>query len=196
MRYIVLKADKAGESHFEHANLELNEADYRPPAPLLFVSHAYQAGWPSIYKTAFWLVRRIHSSAQASISYLFERTPRSDDQRRRKAEIRSGRQRVDGGCLRKRSSHAGSRCRRVRCRDHSNFCQQIIGQSWVALGAVYLQGTFDLAVNLKNGQARSTSRCGGPPADLSSNETKTCQWPYSDERLGTAEKWAPGCSNR
>ena len=43
MRYIVLKADNAGESHFEHANLELNEADYRPPAPLLFVSHAYQA---------------------------------------------------------------------------------------------------------------------------------------------------------
>jgi hypothetical protein len=38
-----LKADKAGESHFEQATLDLNEADRRPPAPLLFVSHSYQA---------------------------------------------------------------------------------------------------------------------------------------------------------
>ncbi len=43
MRYVRLKADKAGESHFEQVTLDLSEADYRPPAPLLFVSHSYQA---------------------------------------------------------------------------------------------------------------------------------------------------------
>ena len=43
MRYFRLYSDKHGESHFEHASLQLNEADYRPPAPLLFVSHAFQA---------------------------------------------------------------------------------------------------------------------------------------------------------
>ena len=42
MRYVGLKADKAGESHFEQVTLDLNEADYRPPAPTLFVSHGYQ----------------------------------------------------------------------------------------------------------------------------------------------------------
>jgi hypothetical protein len=43
MRYVRLNANKAGESHFEPVTLDLNEADYRPPAPLLFVSHSYRA---------------------------------------------------------------------------------------------------------------------------------------------------------
>lgn len=43
MQYVRLCNDKAGASHFERASLEFNEADYRPPAPLLFVSHAYPA---------------------------------------------------------------------------------------------------------------------------------------------------------
>jgi cupin domain len=43
MRYFRLKANNAGESHFEQVTLDLNEADYRPPAPLLFVSHSYRA---------------------------------------------------------------------------------------------------------------------------------------------------------
>ena len=43
MRYVRLYADKAGDTHFEQAAVELNEADYRPPAPVLFVSHAYPA---------------------------------------------------------------------------------------------------------------------------------------------------------
>ena len=43
MRYIRLRVDRAGKSHFEQAQLELNEADFRPPAPVLFVSHTYQA---------------------------------------------------------------------------------------------------------------------------------------------------------
>ena len=42
MKYVRLRADKNGNSHFEDATLELDEADYRPPAPLVFVSHAYQ----------------------------------------------------------------------------------------------------------------------------------------------------------
>jgi len=43
MRYVRLKIDNAGESHFEQAAVDLKEADYRPPAPLMFVSHAYEA---------------------------------------------------------------------------------------------------------------------------------------------------------
>jgi len=44
MKYVRLFADTHGESHFAEADLELNELDYRPPAPLLFVSHAFPAG--------------------------------------------------------------------------------------------------------------------------------------------------------
>jgi hypothetical protein len=43
MRYVRLKADNGGESHFEQVAVDLNEADYRPPAPVLFVSHSYRA---------------------------------------------------------------------------------------------------------------------------------------------------------
>jgi hypothetical protein len=38
MRYVRLKGDNAGESHFEQATLDLKKPDYRPPAPPLFVS--------------------------------------------------------------------------------------------------------------------------------------------------------------
>ena len=41
MRYVDLYADPSGESHFKTGTIELNEADDRPPAPLMFVSHAY-----------------------------------------------------------------------------------------------------------------------------------------------------------
>ena len=44
MRYERLYADPGGETHFETAALTLDEADYRPPAPLAYVSHALQAG--------------------------------------------------------------------------------------------------------------------------------------------------------
>lgn len=43
MKYVRLHADKHGQSHFEQATLALDEADYRPPAPLAYVSHAYKA---------------------------------------------------------------------------------------------------------------------------------------------------------
>ena len=42
MKYVRLYADKNGQSHFEQLTLTLDEADYRPPAPMMFVSHAYQ----------------------------------------------------------------------------------------------------------------------------------------------------------
>jgi hypothetical protein len=44
VRYIRLYSDNGGETHFADTELALDEIDYRPPAPLLFVSHAYAAG--------------------------------------------------------------------------------------------------------------------------------------------------------
>jgi|SRR5665647_180405 quercetin dioxygenase-like cupin family protein len=44
MQYVRLYSDDKGETHFAAVTLQLNEADYRPPAPLLHVSHAYEAG--------------------------------------------------------------------------------------------------------------------------------------------------------
>ena len=41
MKYVRLQADKNGNSQFEDATLKLDEYDYRPPAPLVFVSHAF-----------------------------------------------------------------------------------------------------------------------------------------------------------
>jgi quercetin dioxygenase-like cupin family protein len=41
MKYVRLYADKHGQSHFEPATLALDEADYRPPAPMVHVSHAF-----------------------------------------------------------------------------------------------------------------------------------------------------------
>lgn len=43
MKYVRLVAGKNGKTHFEDATLQLNEADYRPPAPMVYVSHAYQS---------------------------------------------------------------------------------------------------------------------------------------------------------
>jgi hypothetical protein len=42
MRYTRLYADKEGQSHFEQVTAELDETDYRPPAPtVVVVSYAY-----------------------------------------------------------------------------------------------------------------------------------------------------------
>jgi quercetin dioxygenase-like cupin family protein len=43
MRYERLYSDQDGETHFQRVELDLKEMDYRPPAPLLFVSHAREA---------------------------------------------------------------------------------------------------------------------------------------------------------
>jgi hypothetical protein len=42
MQYERLYSDPSGETHFEQVPLKLDEADYRPPAPMVFVSHALQ----------------------------------------------------------------------------------------------------------------------------------------------------------
>ena len=61
MRYVRLSADSAGESQFEQATLDLNEADYRPPAPMLFVSHSYQAdGLQFVRLPSGWVGESIH----------------------------------------------------------------------------------------------------------------------------------------
>jgi hypothetical protein len=44
VRYSRLYSDNGGETHFADTELALDEIDYRPPAPLLFVSHAFAAG--------------------------------------------------------------------------------------------------------------------------------------------------------
>ncbi len=43
MQYERIYADPSGKTHFDQVPLRLEEADYRPPAPMLFVSHALQA---------------------------------------------------------------------------------------------------------------------------------------------------------
>jgi hypothetical protein len=61
MRYVRLKADSAGESHIERVTLDLNEADYRPPAPMLFVSHSYRAdGLQFVRLPSGWTGESIH----------------------------------------------------------------------------------------------------------------------------------------
>ena len=44
MRYVRLYADGKGETHFEQVPEKFDEIDYRPPAPPLHVSHAFQSG--------------------------------------------------------------------------------------------------------------------------------------------------------
>lgn len=41
MQFERLYADDKGETHFEQVKPDMSEADYRPPAPLMYVSHAY-----------------------------------------------------------------------------------------------------------------------------------------------------------
>ena len=43
MKYVRISVDGGGETHFADDQMALEEADYRPPAPLLFVSHARQS---------------------------------------------------------------------------------------------------------------------------------------------------------
>lgn len=43
MRFVRLIQGPDGETHFGDAELEMNEMDYRPPAPMMFVSHAHES---------------------------------------------------------------------------------------------------------------------------------------------------------
>ncbi len=61
MKYVRLAAGKNGKTHFEDATLKLDEADYRPPAPMVFVSHAYQTdGVQFIRLPSGWSADAIH----------------------------------------------------------------------------------------------------------------------------------------
>lgn len=43
MRYVRIYTDNSDDTHFADAELEMNEVDFRPPAPMLFVSHAHES---------------------------------------------------------------------------------------------------------------------------------------------------------
>jgi len=61
MKYVRLQADRSGRSHFGHATLNLEEADYRPPAPLAFVSQAFATdGLQFIRLPSGWAADSIH----------------------------------------------------------------------------------------------------------------------------------------
>ena len=85
MRYVRLKADSAGESHIEQVTLDLNEADYRPPAPILFVSHSYRAdGLQFVRLPSGWAGESIHPPKAQFLICLkghLEVTPSDGDKR-------------------------------------------------------------------------------------------------------------------
>ena len=61
MQYIRLYSDKGGDTHFSAVGLALDEADYRPSAPILFVSHAFQSGCPQFVRPpSGWTGEGIH----------------------------------------------------------------------------------------------------------------------------------------
>ena len=78
MRYVRLKIGSAGESHFEQTTLDLKEADYRPPAPLMFVSHTYEADGLQFLRLPSGWSGEFNPSSQTSISHLLERSPRNN----------------------------------------------------------------------------------------------------------------------
>lgn len=56
-----LQADTKDESHFQQIDVELAEADYRPPAPIAYVSHSYQAnGLQFVLLPAGWVGDAVH----------------------------------------------------------------------------------------------------------------------------------------
>jgi len=61
MKYVRLVAGKNGKTHFEDATLKLDEADYRPPAPMLYVSHVFQTdGVQFVRFSSGWAADAIH----------------------------------------------------------------------------------------------------------------------------------------
>jgi len=61
MKYVRLQADKQGNTHFQDATLALDEADYRPPAPMAFVSHAFPSdGVQFVRLPAGWTADGLH----------------------------------------------------------------------------------------------------------------------------------------
>ena len=61
MKYFRLHADQKGRTHFGNATLDLSEADYRPPAPVAFVSQAFASdGFQFIRLPSGWAADSIH----------------------------------------------------------------------------------------------------------------------------------------
>ncbi len=61
MKFARLYADKNGNTHFDDVTLKLDEADYRPPAPMMFVSHAFATdGLQFIRLPSGWAADAIH----------------------------------------------------------------------------------------------------------------------------------------
>jgi quercetin dioxygenase-like cupin family protein len=61
MNYVRLQTGKDGQSHFSEAALDLDEADYRPPAPMMFVSHAFEtAGLQFLRLPSGWAAETIN----------------------------------------------------------------------------------------------------------------------------------------
>ena len=61
MKYVRLHPDPNGQSHFAEATLKLDEADYRPPAPMMYVSHAFMTdGLQFIRLPSGWVADSIH----------------------------------------------------------------------------------------------------------------------------------------
>jgi quercetin dioxygenase-like cupin family protein len=61
MKYVRLYPDQKGETHFADVNLELTENDYRPPAPVLYVSHAFETeAFQFVRLPAGWSGQRIN----------------------------------------------------------------------------------------------------------------------------------------
>ena len=60
MQYTRLYSDKTGNSHFAEAELTIEEPDHRPPAPPLFVSHAFQSGFQFVRMPGGWTGEGIH----------------------------------------------------------------------------------------------------------------------------------------
>ncbi len=61
MKYVRLHPDPNGQSHFAEATLKLDEADYRPPAPMMYVSHAFMTdGVQFIRLPAGWSADSVH----------------------------------------------------------------------------------------------------------------------------------------
>jgi hypothetical protein len=61
MKYARLHAGKNGKTHFDDVTLKLDEADYRPPAPLFYVSHIFPTdGMQVIRLPAGWIGEAMH----------------------------------------------------------------------------------------------------------------------------------------
>ena len=61
MQYVRLYADADGETHFQQVPLDFDEADYRPPSPMVFVSRAFQADALQFVRTpSGWSGENVH----------------------------------------------------------------------------------------------------------------------------------------